>query len=152
MKPIAEGVKPFGAAWWQQLGEMVVLQTKTLIERGVGADGAFPAYDARYAKAKSEGKYRRQSSNQAAPPNLTLTGDMLRDFKVISPAANMATIGFTVYGARVRGNAEGGRPVSSDANPLNPQVARRVRSAVGSKFREQLNRTRGATVIRVGKK
>lgn len=152
MKPIAEGLKPFGSAWWQQLGESIVLQTKTLIEKGVGADGPFPPYSTGYAEAKSGGKIRRQASTQIAPPNLELTGDMMQDFKTLGQSESMVTIGFAVHGAKVRGNAERGRPVSSTANPLNPAVGRRVRTAVGVKFREQLALTRGETVIRVGKR
>ena len=51
---------------------------------GLDADGkAFPDYTSGYAVRKGQGKYKGQVSRQVKPPNLTLTGAMLKSFKYI---------------------------------------------------------------------
>lgn len=54
------------------------------IQAGLDAEGRkFPHYTSSYAKRKAMGKMKNQISRQAAPPNLTLTGEMLKNFKYI---------------------------------------------------------------------
>ena len=55
------------------------------IESGIDASGKqFPAYTPRYKKLKAAGKAAPgQASKETSPPDLTLTGKMLSEFKVI---------------------------------------------------------------------
>jgi len=54
------------------------------IFNGLDADGKeFAPYTNQYAKNKSAGKFKSQVTRQVKPPNLTLTGDMLKSFKYI---------------------------------------------------------------------
>jgi hypothetical protein len=51
---------------------------------GLDADGkAFPDYTPGYAVRKGQGKFEGQISRQVKPPNLTLTGKMLKSFKYL---------------------------------------------------------------------
>lgn len=151
MKPIAEGFKPFGQAWWKALGEAVVLEVKVQTEKGNGAAGKFKPYSASYADRKAAGKFKRQSSTQTGPPNLELTGDMMRDLKTTDIAADGVSVGWPAFGERVRFNAEMGRPLSTPPDPFVKSALRLIDQRVKSILRSQLNGTRGVKVIRVGK-
>lgn len=150
MKPLATMVEPFGAAWWKSLGEAAVRATKELAERGEGGAGKWPGYSAGYAKDKGAGSFRRQSSQQVAPPNLELTGDLWRDFKVVTANNDGAQIGTVAHGAKAWGQEAQGRPIFTDDGP-GPKVTRQIDKAVRAKLHGQINETRGTVRIRVGK-
>lgn len=163
VKPIAEGFKPFGPAWWKSMGEAVIQLTKALAEKGIGAQGPWKPYSTKrslkasqntgydtYAEAKAAGAFPRQSSTQISPPNLELTGDMWRDLKTITFEADGVTVGFVTQAERAQFNHEAGRPIFGPAGPAEP-ARRLIRTAVRDMMRKQLNSTRGVKVIRVGK-
>lgn len=150
MKPLETMVAPFGLAWWKALGETVVRATKDLAERGVGGAGKWPGYSADYAKAKGADKFRRQSSQQIAPPNLELTGDLWNDFKVFQARETGASVGTIAHGAKAWGQESQGRPIFTDDGPAAP-VRRQIDTAVRAKLAAQINGTRGSVRVRVGK-
>jgi hypothetical protein len=143
-------VQPFGASWWNGVAEDVVRLTKDLAGDGQGALGPWPGYSAKYAARKATGTITRQSSSQVSPPNLELTGDLLKDLKVIETRESGATVGFPSKGDVAWGNEERGRAIFSDAGPA-PSVARQIDKAARRMFETQIDRTRGTSVIRIGK-
>ncbi len=151
MKPISEGFKPFGAGWWRGTGQAVELEVRTQTEKGMGAAGKFKPYSAQYADRKAGGKFKRQASTQTGPPNLELTGDMMRDLKTLDITDTGCSVGWPTYGERVRYNAEAGRPLSTPPDPFVKSALRLIDRLVRAKMREQMNATRGVKVIRVGK-
>lgn len=151
MKPISEGFKPFGAGWWKATGEAVQLEVRAQTEKGIGANGKFKPYSASYAKQKPKGTIKRQANTQVSPPNLELTGEMMLDLKTIDPQANEVSVGWLVWGERVRYNAARGRALSTKENAFVKSALRLIDRLVRAKMREQMNATRGVKVIRVGK-
>lgn len=151
--PLATAFQPFGAGFWRALCDRVVLETKDLTERGIGANGrAFRPYTQEYATRKAKGKTRRQSSTQVAPVNLELTGDTRNDFKTLSAGPNGGVVGWPTRGGVVLALAEGGRRmIGRHGGVFNSQVDRLIRAEVLRMFRLQINRTRGTRVFRVGK-
>ena len=65
-------------------GSNMAMTHKKQILKGIDAYGhTFNAYTPKYAKEKSGGEYAGQISSKVSPPNLTLTGQMLKSFKFI---------------------------------------------------------------------
>ncbi len=151
MQPLSSAFQPFGATWWRELGERVVLETKKLADKGQGYGGKWKPYTAAYTERKAGDKFKRQASQQIAPPNLELTGDLWNDFKVVNASATGAEVGAIAYGLRAWGNEERGRAIFGEEGPA-ASVRRLIDRAVVRKMNEQLNRTQGVTVIRVGKR
>ncbi len=151
MQPLSSAFQPFGAAWWRALGERVVLETKKLADKGQGYGGKWKPYTAAYAAHKGAGDFKRQESQQIAPPNLELTGDTWRDFKVIQAENDRAEVGSIAYGLRLWGNEERGRAVFGPDGPAKP-VQRLIDASVRRKMGEQLDKTRGTVRLRVGKR
>lgn len=164
MQPLSSAFQPFGATWWRELGERVVLETKKLADKGQGYGGKWPLYSTKrslrmfnatgfdtYQERKAANDFPRQSSTQINPPNLELTGDMWNDFKVVNAEATGAEVGSIAHGLRAWGNEERGRAIFGEEGPA-ASVRRLIDAAVKRKMNEQLNRTQGVTVIRVGKR
>lgn len=95
------------------------------IESGIGADGKqFPSYTRRYKNRKAAGKaHPSQASREISPPDLTLTGKMLSEFKVQD---------FDIYGG------VGARPTSGSQElvirygiPSGPQAVKMKAHAQG---------------------
>jgi hypothetical protein len=149
---LAETVK-FGRPWWRDVANKLVRAVKEATKRGQGAEGAFPPYSTKpppswmgaqgwdmktYAEKKAAGDFKRQASRQTNPPDLTLTGDFLRDFKVTDARDNGATVGWPAQGAKVEWNANSGRPVSTDDQPLVPSALEEFDAAYNAELDRRL--------------
>ena len=98
----------------QKLGTRVAVDLREHIQSGKDIDGRkFKAYVASYRARKSADDFKRQSSQQVNPPDLTLTGDMLRDLQVRGVSKNTVRIGWSgVFATRVAHNEDRGRIIS----------------------------------------
>lgn len=158
---LAEVVK-FGRQWWRTEGNKLVRAVKEVTKRGQGAEGAFPPYSEKagpawlgaqgwdnrsYKERKAAGVFPRQASRQTNPPDLTLTGDFLRDLKVTDARECGATIGWPAHGAKVEWNAANGRPVSTDAQPLAPAALEEFNAAYNAELNRRL--ALSATPVRI---
>lgn len=70
------------------LGKDLATTHRIQAQFGTDAEGnTFPSYTPEYARRKAAGKVlKRPHSKQVTPPNLTLTGDMFKEFKYIKGA------------------------------------------------------------------
>tara|TARA_R100000353_G_scaffold72533_1_gene55505 strand:+ start:208 stop:657 length:450 start_codon:yes stop_codon:yes gene_type:complete len=107
-------------SWWIKLGEEIIAKIKKRTLAGVDVEGnEFKAYSTKYERNKANGLFKRQSSN-STKPNLTLTGDMLRDFQVRKVGKDNVQIGFTgTFAQRLSSNADNGRVITSKQNPVS---------------------------------
>ena len=105
--------------------------------RGIDASGKrFPPYTARYARLKSSGKAApNQSSRRTVVPDLTLTGSMWSQFKVISSTVNLElAINYGISGGKeaikMEAHAKGrfGRPSKKSKITIKPEKKRAVAS------------------------
>ncbi len=117
-------------AEWTKLGEEVAKRIVTRSEIGKGVDGDFHEYTASYRKNKQKGgnktrgknkgkpKYPRQKSFSATP-DMTLSGDMLRDLQVRDVTKNSVSIGWEgAFAERVKHNESQGRVITSKSKPV----------------------------------
>lgn len=110
-------------AFWRVVGNKAVRALKDQTAKGRDFDGAaFPAYKDEYRKAKMAGKFKRQAS-KSGNPNLRLTGDMMRDLKVLGIGQRYVEIGWPAFGDRMTWNAEGGRAIIDVDSPNDPHPA-----------------------------
>ena len=137
--------------WWIKLGEEVSERLRKRTKSGKGLEGSFKSYTADYKKNKAAGKYKRQSST-STKPDLTLTGDMLRDLQVRGASRSGVQIGWTgSFAERVVHNQEMGREITSSSKALPKElqnyILNRLDKEVGRKIKKQSGKT---TVIKVG--
>ena len=115
-KPLA-GMADLGRPFYRLLGNLAVKRLKELTRSGEGVDGRFPAYTSPYAKRKAAGAFKRQASTSSSP-DLTLTGEFLKDLQVIQVDRHSVTIGWPSQGEKVEWNANAERAVSTRDDPM----------------------------------
>jgi len=145
--------------FWRTLGNKFVRLMKDMTAAGLDYEGRkFPPYSDKqgpawlaaqgwdnrsYKERKADGVAApRQSSRQTDPPNLMLTGDMLRDLKVVATNKTHALVGWTAWGDRAKWNADMGRAMidfDSINNP-HPRMADVVEQACAIDTEEKLNK------------
>ena len=131
-----------GRAKWKKLGEDVAKRIVTRTKAGKGLDDDFAGYSAKYKKYKKKGgkktrgeskgnlRFPRQTSFSETP-DLTLTGDMLRDLQVREVDNNGVSIGWEgAFAERVKHNAKNGREITSKKKPLANTLAKYVNKQI----------------------
>ena len=72
----------------KSFGRTVAETHKRQILKGIDADGnQFTKYSKVYAQKKRDGEFKKQISKQTSPVNLTLTGQLLKNFRFLSSSA-----------------------------------------------------------------
>ncbi len=151
MRKIAD-IPRYTPQFWGKLANDVVRKMKEHGAKG-GKDAAgrpFKKYSDSYRSQKGAGKIRRQSSN-STKPDLMLTGDMWKDLKQIGSATkDGATIGWASWGNKVEWNAEMGRTITTDKNPVAPSIQRFILKEIDKETSKNLKKVADTTTIRVG--
>ena len=107
---------------WIKLGERICEKIRQRTKAGKGVDRDFKGYTESYKKIKKANNISRQSSTSMTP-DLTLTGDMLRDLQVRKATRDMVQIGWTGTEAqKVFWNEEMGRKITTKAKPLAKSI------------------------------
>ncbi len=144
----------FSIAIMKKIGNIVIQTIKKESKKGIGSDGEkWDSYDDLYAKMKSEGgrktrgankgkkRFPRQSSKQTSPPNLRLSGDMMRDLKQIGRATKTnVRVGWPTFGARVIHNIKNGRSLGDENNPISPSAQAKIDKMVHTHIVKELNK------------
>jgi len=147
-----------GREFWRKLGNTMVGKVKKRTEQGKGVDGDFKAYSKEYAKAKAAGKtisgddQKRQSSFQTDPPNLELTGDMMRALVLLESDANSATIGWPAFGDRMMENAEMGRAIFTDEDSATTEESDFINREIDTKIERNKREASEVRTFKIGKK
>ena len=75
----------FNSSDLKMFGTSLTSAHRKQIDKGIDANGStFKSYSSSYRKRKATGKYKGQVSKQVSPPNLKLTGKMMKSFNVIN--------------------------------------------------------------------
>jgi len=127
-------------------GSDLAMTHKKQILKGIDADGQrFNDYTAKYAKEKSGGEYAGQISSKISPPNLTLTGQMLKSFKFIK--SNVGGELSIQYGITDDKQAQ-----KMIGNNLGRFGKRRMPDAKGRKRKKVVKRTDSRRVVAANQK
>ncbi len=130
-------IPEFSPSWWKKLGDEIAdkIRVHTISGKDI-KDKRFKPYSKGYVKAKSQGKYKRQSS-KSTKPDLQLTGDMMRNLQVRGATPNGVTIGWSGTNAeKVQWNDDMGRTVTTDSKPLSDKVW----SFAGKEFNKEIDK------------
>tara|TARA_R100001530_G_scaffold52486_3_gene38802 strand:+ start:118 stop:576 length:459 start_codon:yes stop_codon:yes gene_type:complete len=122
-KPLKDVTK-MKASFWKKLGDEVADRIQVHTKKGKDVNDAnFDKYSTKYADAKRAGKFKRQSST-STKPNLTLTGDMLRNLQTRSATNDGVIIGWSGTNAeKVEWNAKmKDRVITSDTKPVSKGI------------------------------
>ena len=134
-------IADLGAPFWRIVAAGVVKRIKQLTAGGQGVSGRFHAYSDDYREAKAGGEFKRQSSTSSRP-NLMLTGDMMRDLKVIKVDKNGAQVGWSAFGDRMRYNADKGRAISTEDQALHSGIERWIFKEIDKKVESNIKAAR----------
>jgi len=122
LKPLHE-IPVLSREWWERIGNRARAKLVSRTKAGKDYLGRqFRPYAKGYRELKQKNEMKRQSSVQTNPPDLTLTGDMLRDCQVLEVSKEHFKIGFPTFAERVISNEERGRAISSDEHPYGVDV------------------------------
>jgi len=79
----------FNSSALKMFGTSLTRAHRKQIDKGIDANGStFKRYSSSYRSRKAAGKYKGQISKQVSPPNLKLTGKMMKSFNVIDTSIN----------------------------------------------------------------
>ena len=124
-KPLKDVTK-MKASFWKKLGDEVADRIQVHTKKGKDVnDDNFNKYSDEYKEAKRAGKFKRLSST-STKPNLTLTGDMLRNLQTRSATNDSVIIGWSGTNAeKVEWNAKmKDRVITSDTRPVAKSIQR----------------------------
>ena len=113
-------------------------------------DKKFKKYSPKYEDAKAAGKFKRQSS-RSKKPDLTLTGDMLRNLQTRSANKEGAIIGWSGTNAqKVQWNADMGREITTTANPVTKKIKVWIEKKVGTRIDRNIKAVDETTTLVIG--
>ena len=110
-----------------------------------------PYKSASYASRKKANKLPRQDAASAGSLAPYVTGDLMRDFKLIKePDSKGFSFGTTSYGGRVNNLSKKKRVISRDNKPLPDKISNFVMKSVGKYvFEEVLRKEIKSKTIRI---
>ena len=99
----------------------------------------FPKYKDPYKTLKATNKLPLQDKSSAGSTAPYLTGDLMRDFKLIKKPNNKGfSFGTTSYGGRVKKLAKNKRVISTNKKPLPDKISNFVMKSVGKYVFEEV--------------
>ena len=158
--------------FWKKLAFAVVKKIKAETKKGVGAEGEFKKLSNRpskwvainvkksarkklkifsYKEAKAADAFPRQMTGvKVSPTDLRLTGDMMRDLKMLGHNAYGMKVGWAIHGAKVQYQADQGRPISTEANPTSEKIQQYVFGQLKSVMKSNLMKATKTTKLKIG--
>ncbi|MFQ6615098.1 MAG: hypothetical protein ACE5D1_09680 [Fidelibacterota bacterium] len=109
-----------------------------MAKSGKRPDGKrFRPYTKDYAEAKAAGKFKRQTS-RSVKPDLTLTGDLLRNTQVIGITDRAVSIGWpdSADQDKIRAQSKQGRQVIMKSHP----VSKKTNAAIVALFNKNISK------------
>ena len=149
-KPL-KTVPSFTASFWKRIGDEVSDRIQVHTKEGKDVrDDDFDGYSTKYKKAKAAGKFRRQSST-SSKPDLTLTGDMLRNLQTRSANKEGVIIGWSGTDAqKVQWNADMGREITTTAKPVTTKTENWIDKQVGIRIDRNIKATNETKTFVIG--
>jgi len=157
----------FTVVFMQDIGNIIIKEIKTQTKKGMAVTGAkFPAYGSSYKKYKAIGgtktrgenkgnkRFPRQSSKQVNPPDLRLTGDMIRDLKHIGmPTDNSIKVGWPTFGQRVKFQQKrktNKRLITTESNPVYSMAHRKIQKRIDRYIKKEMNKRTKSITNKIG--
>ena len=151
-KPL-KTVPSFTASFWKRIGDEVSDRIQVHTKDGKDVRGAnFKKYSSQYADAKSspERRFKRQTSF-SRKPDLTLTGDMLRNLQTRSANKEGVIIGWSGTDAqKVQWNADMGREITTTAKPVTTKTENWIDKQVGIRIDRNIKATNETKTFVIG--
>jgi hypothetical protein len=146
-----ETIPQMNPMFWKKLGDEISDKIRVHTTDGKDIDSrSFKSYSKGYAQAKSQGKFKRQSST-SSKPDLQLTGDMMRNLQVRGVTPYGVTIGWSGTNAeKVQWNADMGRTVTSNSKPLSDKVWKFAEKELSKQMDKNLKLVAETTTITIG--
>ena len=141
------------ASFWKKLGDEVAERIR--VHTTVGGKDVnnknFKGYSSGYAIAKASGRFKRQSS-RSTKPNLTLTGDMLRNLQTRSATNESVIIGWSGTNAeKVEWNAKmKDRIITSDTKPVAKSIERFIDKQINATIDRNIKATNETKTFVIG--
>lgn len=139
------------ASFWKKLGDEVADRIQVHTKKGKDVNGAnFEKYSDEYANAKRAGKFKRQSST-STKPNLTLTGDMMRNLQTRSATNDGVIIGWSGTNAeKVKWNEDMGRTVTTERKPVSKGIERFIDKQINATIDRNIKATNETKTFVIG--
>ena len=139
------------ASFWKKLGDEVADRIQVHTKKGKDVNGAnFEKYSDEYANAKRAGKFKRQSST-STKPNLTLTGDMMRNLQTRSATNDGVIIGWSGTNAeKVKWNEDMGRTVTTERKPVSKSIERFIDKQINATIDRNIKATNETKTFVIG--
>ena len=149
-KPL-KTVPTFTASFWKRIGDEVSDRIQVHTKKGKDVrDANFSKYSQKYEDDKAAGKFRRQSST-SRKPDLTLTGDMLRNLQTRSANKEGVIIGWSGTDAqKVQWNADMGREITTTAKPVTTKTENWIDKQVGIRIDRNIKATNETKTFVIG--
>ena len=150
-KPL-KSVPIFTASFWKRIGDEVSDRIQVHTKGGVDVyDKPFKKYSDAYEDAKAAGNFRGQSSF-SRKPDLTLTGDMLRNLQTRSANKEGVIIGWSGTNAqKVQWNADMGREITTTVNPVTKKIERFIDKQVGARIDRNIKAVQETKTFVIGR-
>ena len=139
------------ASFWKKLGDEVADRIQVHTKKGKDVnDNNFNKYSDEYKDAKRAGKFKRQSST-SIKPNLTLTGDMLRNLQTRSATNESVIIGWSGTNAeKVKWNEDMGRTVTTERKPVAKSIERFIDKQINATIDRNIKATNETKTFVIG--
>ena len=140
------------ASFWKKLGDEVAERIR--VHTTVGGKDVnnknFKGYSSGYAIAKASGRFKRQSSS-STKPNLTLTGDMMRNLQTRSVTNESVIIGWSGTNAeKVKWNEDMGRTVTTERKPVSKGIERFIDKQINATIDRNIKATNETKTFVIG--
>ena len=151
-KPLKDVTK-MKASFWKKLGDEVADRIQVHTKKGKDVNGVnFKRYSKNYADAKSnpDRKFKRQTSF-SKKPDLTLTGDMLRNLQTRSATNESVIIGWSGTNAeKVKWNEDMGRTVTTERKPVSKGIERFIDKQINATIDRNIKATNETKTFVIG--
>ena len=151
-KPL-KTVPTFTASFWKRIGDEVSDRIQVHTKKGKDVrDANFKEYSPQYEDAKSspERRFKRQTSF-SRKPDLTLTGDMLRNLQTRSANKEGVIIGWSGTDAqKVQWNADMGREITTTSKPVTTKTENWIDKQVGIRIDRNIKATNETKTFVIG--
>ena len=140
------------ASFWKKLGDEVAerIRVHTTVGGKDVNNKTFKGYSSGYAIAKASGRFKRQSS-RSTKPNLTLTGDMMRNLQTRSATNDGVIIGWSGTNAeKVKWNEDMGRTVTTERKPVSKGIERFIDKQINATIDRNIKATNETKTFVIG--
>ena len=151
-KPL-KSVPIFTASFWKRVGDEVSDRIQVHTKGGMDVkDKPFKKYSPQYADAKSDPKRRfKRQTSFSRKPDLTLTGDMLRNLQTRTANKEGVIIGWSGTDTqKVQWNADMGRDITTTARPVPSKIERYIDKQVGARIDRNIKAVDETTTLVIG--